>query len=264
MGTLTALLLATPIFGFSLAPPDLGALPSSVAPTAELGPAVSLQISADLSAEGELGSDGEAGEVQEEARGPVTAQPAAPAPELDRAEFARQMKKRGKLANVHRTLGIATWAMTTLAVVGGTVQYRNLYGAPFTTGLADSPCVQGNAWPSNDTCYGQPWFHAITGFAAGGLYFTTAALALAMPDPDHADQGDSKFAKNVRTHKVLRWVHLTGMVTQMVLGVVMANPAFGLDRANDYDTLKLLSGIHLASGYVTLGALTWAGSIMLF
>jgi hypothetical protein len=26
----------------------------------------------------------------------------------------------------------------------------------------------------------------------------------------------------------------------------------------------VLSGIHLASGYITLGALTWAGTIMLF
>jgi hypothetical protein len=248
MGPLTALLLATPIFGFSLAPP--AALPSSFAPSAEVASAVSLELSADVAADGSTDA------------APVG--PVADAPKPDTKQYVRDLRKRAKLANVHRTLGIATWAMTALAVAGGTVQYRNLYGAPFTTGLGDSPCVRGNAWPSQDTCYGQPWFHEITGFAAGGLYFTTMALAIAMPDPDHADQGDSKFARTVRTHKILRWVHLTGMVTQMVLGIVMANPAFGLDRANDYGTLKVLSGIHLASGYVTLGALTWAGSIMLF
>jgi hypothetical protein len=49
----------------------------------------------------------------------------------------------------------------------------------------------------------------------------------------------------------------------MVLGIVMANPGLGLERAEDYDTLKKLAGVHLASGYITLGALTWAGTIML-
>ena len=53
------------------------------------------------------------------------------------------------------------------------------------------------------------------------------------------------------------------MVTQIVLGVVIANPRLGLDRTNDYGTLKALAGVHLVSGYITLGALSWAGTIML-
>jgi hypothetical protein len=239
MGPLTALVLATPIFGFSLAPPDLSALPQAALPAAQVEAAASLEASAEA-----------------ESAGPS----AAP---VDQATYVKQLRKRAKIAKVHRTLGITTWAATLLAVAGGTVQYRNLYGAPFATDLADTPCVQGNAWPNQEQCYGAPLFHAITGFTAGGLYFTTMSLAIAMPDPDHADQGNSKFAKNVRTHKILRWVHLTGMVTQMVLGIVMANPGIGLNRSEDYDTLKKLSGVHLASGYITLGALTWAGTIML-
>jgi hypothetical protein len=43
----------------------------------------------------------------------------------------------------------------------------------------------------------------------------------------------------------------------------MANPKIGLDRANDYDTMQSLARAHLASGYITFGALTWAGTIML-
>jgi hypothetical protein len=240
MGTLTALALATPIFGFSLAPPDLPALSQAALPAAQVQAAVSLEASAEAA----------------ESAGPS----AAP---TDQAAYVVQLRKRAKIAKIHRTLGIATWATTTLAVIAGTIQYRNLYGAPFATELGDTPCVQGKAWPNQEQCYGKPLLHAVPGFVAGGLYFTTMGLAWAMPDPDNASKGDSKFAKNIRTHKLLRWVHLTGMLTQMVLGIVIANPAIGLDRSEDYDKLKKLAGVHLASGYITLGALTWAGTIML-
>jgi hypothetical protein len=239
MGPLTALALATPIFGFALAPPDLAALSQAAAPAAHVASAVSLEASA-----------------EGDSAGPS----AAP---TDQPTYVTQLRKRAKIAKIHRTLGIATWATTTLAVIAGTIQYRNLYGAPFATELADTPCVTGKAWPNQEQCYGAPLLHAIPGFVAGGLYFTTMGLAWAMPDPDNASKGDSKFAKNVRTHKALRWVHLTGMVAQMVLGIVIANPRIGLDRAEDYDKLKKLAGFHLASGYITLGALTWAGTIML-
>jgi hypothetical protein len=86
-----------------------------------------------------------------------------------------------------------------------------------------------------------------------------------MPDPDHAAVGDSAYAKNIRTHKILRWVHLTGMVAQMVMGIVLANDNIngGLNRAEDYKTLRALSLAHLSIGYVTFGALSWAGAIML-
>ncbi|MFM2419508.1 MAG: hypothetical protein RL385_4231 [Pseudomonadota bacterium] len=252
MGTLTALLLATPIFGLSLTPPPSMAMTSAMAPTAQVASSISLEVSEEAALDDGDSADASASEA-----------PTVPSAD-EKARYVHDLKRRASLAGIHRTLGIATWAMTAIAVAGGTVQYRNLYGAPFATKMEDTPCVQGNSWPNQEQCYGAPLFHAITGFAAGGLYFTTAALAVAMPDPDHADQGNSKFAKTVRTHKILRWVHLTGMVTQMALGIVMANPGLGLDRANDYDTLKLLSGIHLASGYITLGALTWAGTIMLF
>lgn len=250
MGPLTALLLATPIFGFALAPPELDGLPQATMPAAQVESSLDLDVEAD--SDGASGSADASGSSEEPSAGPV-----------DQATYVSQLRKRAKLATIHRTLGIATWATTTLAVISGTIQYRNLYGAPFATDMADTPCVQGDATFGQDQCYGAPAVHAIPGFVAGGLYLTTMGLHLAMPDPDHASVGDSKFAKTLRTHKILRWVHLTGMVTQMVLGIVMANPGLGLDRANDYDTLKKLAGMHLATGYITLGALTWAGTIML-
>jgi hypothetical protein len=150
-----------------------------------------------------------------------------------------------------------------VAVIAGIIQYRNLYGVPGKTDLKDTPCVQGDAWINQNQCSGTPWFHSITGFTTGALYFTTLGLAMAMPDPDHASQGNSKYAKTVRTHKILRWVHLAGMVTQIVTGIIVANPRLGLDRTNDYSAMKALAGLHLGSGIVTFGALSWAGTIML-
>jgi hypothetical protein len=245
MGPLTALLLATPIFGFALAPPQLDGLPHAAMPAA--------QVESSLSLDAEVDSDGSSASSSDES----SASSAGP---VDQATYVKQLRKRAKLAKIHRTLGIATWAATALAVVSGTIQYRNQYGGGE---LAGTPCVTGDATFSQEQCYGAPLVHAIPGFVAGGLYFTTMGLQLAMPDPDHASVGDSKFAKKLRTHKILRWVHLTGMVTQMVLGIVMANPKIGLDRANDYDTMQTLARVHLASGYITFGALTWAGTIML-
>jgi cytochrome b561 len=244
MGTLTALVLAaTPIFGLSLTPPQLEALPESL--VAHVAPLARLDAS--LDEEAEVSSDDEE-EVQ---KGPV----------LSKEEFKLQLRKRAKLATIHRTLGITTWALTGLAVIAGTIQWRNLYAG----GEGSNPCVTGDAWLGQKQCYGTPWFHALTGFGAGAAYFSTLGIALAMPDPDNAARGDSKYAKTLRTHKALRWVHLSGMVLQMVLGIVIANPKLngGLDRANDYGTLKALSIVHLASGYMTLGALSWAGTIML-
>ncbi len=252
MGTFTALLLATPIFGLALTPPSVPALPAAVTPVV-----AQLTASVDLEASSDTGFEEASAEAPSLPPEPKVGGPGSPG-------YVQELRKRARLAKIHRTMGILTWASMGVAVIAGTIQYRNLYGAPFVTAREDTPCVEGNAWPNQRQCYGTPWFHAITGFATGGLYVTTLALATAMPDPDKASEGTSKYAKTVRTHKALRWVHLAGMVTQMVIGIVVANPRLGLDRTNDYGTLKALSGLHLVSGYVTLGALSWAGSIMLW
>ncbi len=246
MGTFTALVLATPIFGFALSPPSVASLPATALP-------VVAQIEASFDSEVEASDEQTVAALPPE---PVVGGPGSPG-------YVQALRKRARLAKVHRTLGIATWAAMGVAVIAGTIQYRNLYGAPFVTELEDTPCVQGDPWINKNQCSGTPWFHAITGFGTGALYVATLSLAAVMPDPDRASVGDSKYAKTVRTHKVLRWVHLSGMVAQMVLGIVIANSGLGLDRANDYGTLKALSGLHLGTGLVTFGALTWAGTIML-
>jgi hypothetical protein len=255
MGPLTALALATPIFGFALAPPSqLTPLPQSALPiAAQLESSGDEEGSVDLSASAAVGSAGD--EESGSAKGPTVSEKPA-----DQGDYVKQLRKRAKIAKVHRTLGIATWAATAIAVAAGTVQFRNLYGG----GNRDkTPCATGDAWPNQKQCYGAPLLHAIPGFVAGGLYFTTMGLAWAMPDPDKADQGDSKFAKTVRTHKILRWIHLAGMLAQIGIGVVIANPKLALNRYDDYGTLQTLARAHLGIGYVTFAALTWAGTIML-
>lgn len=249
MGPLTALMIATPIFGFVLTPP--AAIPQSALPLAQVQGSYSL----DESAEGdESGQSAPAWDSAEEEA------PKAEAPQLDQATYVKQLRKRAKMAKVHRALGIATWASMAVALAAGTVQYRNLYGGGK---LENTPCVTGDAWPSQNACHGAPLGHAIPGFVTGGLYFTTLGLAMFMPDPDNASVGDSKYAKNVRTHKILRWIHLTGMLAQIAIGVVIANPGLGLERSSDYDTLQALGRAHLGVGFATFAALTWAGTIML-
>jgi hypothetical protein len=237
MGQLTALVLATPIFGLSLTPPQLDA-------SAAATPFSSQAVMASLAA---ADGDAEAAEPGDSGGG-------------GGSDFATKLKERAEIAQVHRAFGIATWASMTATVVLGGIQYHNLYGG----GRDSNPCVTGDAVFGQGQCTGTPWVHLGSALVTTALYSTTFALSLLMPDPGGLDEGDSEYAKTLRTHKALRWVHLGGMVAQFLLGIVIANgEAFGLDRANDYGTLKALSAVHMATGLVTWGATTWAGAIML-
>jgi hypothetical protein len=255
MGPLTALLIATPIFGFALSPPQIPALPYTALPLAQLESSGGFDDSAETEAVGDEQPPGWANTESVDSAGS-----ASPEPKMDQSVYVKQLRKRARMAKVHRALGITTWASMAVAVAAGIVQYRNLYGGGK---LESTPCTKGDAWPNNNECHGAPLGHAIPGFVTGGLYFTTLGLEMFMPDPDHASQGDSKFSKTLRTHKILRWIHLAGMVAQIGLGVVMANPKLGLERSSDFGTLKTLSQAHLGIGIGTFVALTWAGTIML-
>jgi hypothetical protein len=175
-------------------------------------------------------------------------------------DYAAQIKERNALIKIHRPLGIATSAAMTAAVVLGTIQYYNLYG--FFDDIGENPCVTGDAIFGQGQCRGTPWPHLLAAGVTTGLYAATFTVSLMMPDPDDLSSGKGEFAQTLRMHKFLRWVHFGGMVLQAVLGIVIANDVF--DRANDYDTLQALATVHLASGLVTYGALSWAGALMTF
>ena len=253
MPGLATLLVATPLFGLALTPPDL-------TPLLDLGvdrlPPAALMAAAQEDDEegGGVGSEEEEASADEE-----SSDDAAPAGEDD---YESQIKERNALTKIHRPLGISTWAAMTVAVVLGTIQYYNLYG--FFDGIGENPCVTGDAIFGQGQCRGTPWPHAISAGVTTGLYAATFTVSLMMPDPDDLSSGKGEFAETLRLHKLLRWVHFGGMVLQAVIGIVIANNALGLDRANDYGTLQTLATVHLASGLVTYGALTWAGALMTF
>jgi hypothetical protein len=230
MGSLTALLLVTPIFGFSLHAPALSG-------------------SLDLSAKTAL-------EVRA-----ADASDAASS-EGSQAEYVREIKRRNSIASVHRTMGIATWSAMTLTVAAGVMSYYNLYGIGSNQG--DNPCVQGTAIGGDSGCSSMRTIHAVAAGVTTALYATTFTLSLMMPDPDKLSEGKGEFASTLRLHKTLRWVHFGGMLAQALIGIVIANGLLGLDRANHYDTLQALATVHLGVGLVTWGALTWAGALMVF
>jgi hypothetical protein len=251
---LHALALATPIFGFALAPPAVAAPPDALAlasPSAfafAVAPALgSPSLSLQAAAAAEAAPAGPAG---------------AAAPALSDEEYASQLRTRNTLAKIHRGLGIATWVGMIATMTFGFIQYYDLYGGAFGS-HTDNPCVNGTATFGYQGCIGRPWPHTISSLTTSALYFSTFALSLFMPDPDGASEGDSDFARTMRTHKILRWIHFGGMIAQIALGLITAN---ALDRSNpdDFRTGQVLGGIHMGIGLVTFGALTWAGAIMLF
>ena len=176
---------------------------------------------------------------------------------------AELIQKRNKIKKVHKWFGITTWSLMTLSVVSGFIQFHNQYG--WWKSQATNPCVQGDAVFTQKACSGVPTPHLALNALTSAAYFTTFGLSFAMPDPLKVSEGNSDFARKLRTHKVLRWVTFGGMLAQILLGIATANSEwFGLDRANDYKALRGLATAHMAVSLMTYGAMTWAGAIMVF
>jgi len=262
MDPLSAALFATPLFGLSLSlPPAMP--PAELRAAARPAPHVRQVDDGEGSADdaGEGDDDQYAGEDDDDLDDFDAELDAALGGGEGDDDYAALVRERAEIAKIHRAFGIATWAAMGVTLVLGSVQYWNLYGS--FAGQGDNPCVRGNAVFGQGQCSGTPWPHLSAALVTTALYTTTFSLSLLMPDPDGAAEGDSEFADRLRMHKILRWVHLGGMIAQLFLGAVIANAeSFGLDRANDYRTLQALSTVHLGIGLVTWGSLTWAGALM--
>lgn len=258
MSSLAVMLLATPVFGLALEPPAVEPLLSvaSISATANLDldratalALVALDDDQEAAAEGDSESDAVEEDSDDSQRSAADEQKV----------YIEEVKRRNSLAEIHRPLGIATWAAMTVTLALGFIQYYNLYG--FFADQGSNPCVEGDAVFGQGQCTGFPWPHALAAGVTTGLYAATFTVSLMMPDPDDLANAKGEFAERVRLHKLLRWVHFGGMLAQIGLGIVIAN---AFDRANDYDTLQTLATVHLAAGIVTYGALTWAGALMTF
>jgi hypothetical protein len=227
MPSLAALVLATPLFGMSLQL-DTAALRT---PVMTVDPGALFAV-----------------EVKTELQEPTTAD---------------LVRKRNRLKKPHKIMGITTWALTTLSVASGFVQYYNQYG--WFQSQSTNPCVSGTAWPSQEQCSGAPIGHLTLSVVTSAAFFATWGISLAMPDPLGLDEGDGKYAKKLRAHKALRWVTFAGFLAQIGLGVIAANGEwFGIDRANNYNALRAIATAHLSVGVVTWGALTAQGALMVF
>jgi len=259
MGPVTALLLATPIFGFSLQAPTV----SLQAPTSLTANIAVLAAALDLdAADAAIAPDEPNGSDSPDApnaHGRASRKKQRSKEELD---YLREIKERNKLGDLHRTLGVATWVAMTATVAVGFIDYYNLYG--FGAGIGNNPCVTGKAIGGDWGCDAARPAKNVLAIATTALYASTFTLSLMMPDPDKLSEGKGAYASTLRLHKTLRWVHLSGMIAQAVLGVIVANGGLGLDRANDYKTLQALATVHMGLGVVTWGAMTWAGALMVF
>jgi len=282
MSPLLAFLIATPIFGFQLSAPAVDFVSASgvdfdvsgsLAPpqAASLGaPVLALDIAMAANVQAQRPDDGAVPQgastdpqrnVVELASAPTAAETASASAAVDEEEYANAIRGRNRLAKIHRILGITTWVAMAATVTFGFIQYSNLYG--FGGSHTDNPCVNGNAIGGYEACLGRPLPHTISSLVTTLLYASTFSLSLFMPDPDNAAEGDSEFARTLRTHKLLRWIHLIGMISQITLGVVTAN-LFDRASESDFKAAQALGTVHMGIGLVTFGALTWAGALMIF
>jgi hypothetical protein len=281
MNTLAALVLVTPIYGFSLTPP---ALPSPLLAGPVPLPEVVRQVDGaggtTGAAEGEGPGPVEAGAAAE-SRAPgdpeVTAAPgiavpaettpaAAPsaAESGDDQSFARlaaEGARRRQLRTAHRALGIVTWIAMTATITIGALQFADSYGA---SSIGDTRCAQGNSLLGSTNC-DVPYAHIIPMALTTAAYFTTFGLSFAMRDRSARPSTiESDHSRRLRMHRALRWVHLAGMASQIVGGLIFANlDAMGVRPDQNYDTLRGLNIYHLVVGGLTWVALTWAGALFI-
>ncbi|MDQ3032096.1 MAG: hypothetical protein M3Y87_06745 [Myxococcota bacterium] len=240
MSGLAALILATPLLGMQLQAPTLqqGAW---FVPPASISSQLSLDVAATL-----------------------------PLPELlqvseadDDAAYTAAVRERQELGQIHRAMGIVTWAAMTITTVLGLIQYSNLYG--FGAGQEDNPCATGSAVFGQDQCFGTPYPHLVSAVVTTALYTSTLtmSLGLLLNDPNSVLSGAGAYSDRIRAHSVLALVHLAGMIAQVVIGVGLSNNWFG-DRANDYSSMQTVAAVHQVVGWTTWAALGAAGALMLF
>ena len=181
----------------------------------------------------------------------------------DDEAYARAVRERQELGQIHRAMGIVTWAAMTVTVGLGLVQYYNLYG--FGAGRDDNPCATGDAIFGQEQCFGTPWPHLVSSVVTTALYSSTLGMSIGLlvNDPNQVLTGRGEYSDRIRIHSVLALVHLAGMVAQMVIGIGLANEWFG-DRTNDYEALQSVAVAHQVIGWTTWAALGAAGAIMMF
>ncbi len=234
MDGLSALVLTTSLLGLTLTPPaGNGALLSSASPPGQQ----TVSMFHLLPEEAGEGDDG-GGEV---------------AAATDGDDLQERARQRRRLTRAHMSLGISTWASMTATLVLGGLQFADKY---VFDDAGQNRCDRGEAILGSWNC-DVPVMHLSFAILTTVLYSTAFALSFAMHDPE-LSQAEGDRAQRLRTHRILRWIHLAGMAIQIVEGLILANVDFGNNTAE-----QAIASIHLSFGALTWGALTWAGAIML-
>ncbi|MBI2895063.1 MAG: hypothetical protein HYY06_16020 [Deltaproteobacteria bacterium] len=170
------------------------------------------------------------------------------------ARTAELVRQRAKLARLHRVLGLTTWISLAGTVAVGTLRYAN------ATGFGEPLCAEGNSpiFGREFGCgMGLRTWHLVAASVTMLSYVATRVIAAKMPDPLDAASGNTSFSRRLRIHRLLSWVHLTGMIASAVLG-------FATTATDDAGTRDALAASHLVAGYFTLAAVSTAGSLMAF
>lgn len=196
---------------------------------------------------------------------PTEATPEAPQCDID-CETAREdadlaryvMRHRGRTLRTHRAFAIATWATMLATLAVGTIQAAN----------QDTWFGRGNC-ASDPDAFGCRQSSLLTGLHLGlaigttALYTTTGVLAVAAPDPQRASEGDGSAERTLRLHKTLAIIHATGMILMPLLGLLSARPQIlGINDQDDRAVFgRAMRTMHIAVGYTTFAALTFAGAL---
>lgn len=224
MQTLIALALATPVWGFALQAP--------VPAAPRLVPVQLAQVEASAA----LGVDYDHGMPQ---------------------PTASDLARNSALMDWTRGLSVATTLALAATGVLGFIQFGDEYG--FNDEYDQTACATNDAvmgYCGDET----PWPHAIAAGTSAALLVTTVAVSTQI-DFDLAARQDSDW----RVYETTRWIALGLAVLQATGGFLLANAErWGwLDQQQDFDTMQVLAGGHLALGVATLGV-NAANSILLF
>jgi hypothetical protein len=173
------------------------------------------------------------------------------------------LRRRRASLTTHRAFALAAWGSFLVTEVFGTLQAINQ-----PTWFGGGACRSMGGCVGGDFASHFTDLHAIFAFTTVGLYTTAGVIAVTTPDPDRESEGPSTHASTLRLHKILAWVHAGGMIALPILGLLTTRPTLLLGDNATSDEIqsytRTMRSLHLAVGYTTFAAFTFAGALELF
>lgn len=181
----------------------------------------------DSETSGKADDSGKAGDLDFDLLG---APPPQEAPVAD-----SRFKTRRTMLSLHQGFGVGLLTVTTATVIVGQLNYTDRFGGGASSARYELP-------------------HAILAFTSLGLFAATGLLAILAPVPveKHAEGLD-----RVTLHKIGMFTATAGMLAQGILGILTTSREGHLNQQG-------LAEAHLVVGYVTLGAMAFGVSALVF